>query len=304
MEAGSSSATATSSGCRRTSATSTPSSSRTRSFRICRSPRTSRSVSSVSASRRARSRVASRTCCGSSTWAGVGHRKARQLSGGQQQRVALARALVCRPRVSAAGRAARCARSQASEADAALPQADPARARHHVHPRDARPGGGHDDGRHDRGHEPAAGSSSWEPPQELYERPQTAFVAGFLGVSNLLVRQLSRARMPCASTTVRSSRAETTAQPAASAAGVRPEKITLGDGGGSNRLPGTVAETAYIGVATQFVVIRPRAPIQVFAQNIDSGSACAGRWIAGHAQLEPRVHIRRRVQLRRRRRRQ
>jgi spermidine/putrescine transport system ATP-binding protein len=55
-------------------------------------------------------------------------------------------------------------------------------------------------------------------------------------------------------------------------AGVRPEKIALGEGGGANRLAGTIAETAYIGVATQVVVDTPSGSVQVFAQNIDSGS--------------------------------
>ena len=55
-------------------------------------------------------------------------------------------------------------------------------------------------------------------------------------------------------------------------AGVRPEKIALGEGGGANRLTGTVSETAYIGVATQVVVDTPDGTVQVFAQNIDSGS--------------------------------
>ena len=52
--------------------------------------------------------------------------------------------------------------------------------------RDPRPGRGADHVRPDRGHERAAGSSSWARREELYERPTTAFVAGFLGVSNLL----------------------------------------------------------------------------------------------------------------------
>ena len=65
-------------------------------------------------------------------------------------------------------------------------KAHPARRRHHVHPRHARPGGGDDDGRPDRGHERRAGSSSSARRTSLYERPQTAFVAGFLGISNLL----------------------------------------------------------------------------------------------------------------------
>jgi spermidine/putrescine transport system ATP-binding protein len=55
------------------------------------------------------------------------------------------------------------------------------------------------------------------------------------------------------------------------AAGVRPEKITIGAGGGANELPGTVSETAYIGVATQVVVRTAAGTVQVFAQNMDAG---------------------------------
>jgi spermidine/putrescine transport system ATP-binding protein len=55
------------------------------------------------------------------------------------------------------------------------------------------------------------------------------------------------------------------------AAGVRPEKITIGAGGGANELAGTVAETAYIGVATQVVVRTAAGTMQVFAQNMDAG---------------------------------
>ena len=40
--------------------------------------------------------------------------------------------------------------------------------------------------RPDRGHEPAAGSSRSDAPDEVYERPATTFVAGFIGVSNLM----------------------------------------------------------------------------------------------------------------------
>jgi spermidine/putrescine transport system ATP-binding protein len=52
---------------------------------------------------------------------------------------------------------------------------------------------------------------------------------------------------------------------------VRPEKITIGAGGGANELPGTVSETAYIGVATQVVVRTAAGIVQVFAQNLDAG---------------------------------
>src|SRR5262249_4818051 len=91
------------------------------------------------------------------------------------------------------------------------------------------------------------------PPDELYERPATAFVAGFLGASNLLsgvVEGPDAVRL--VDGTLVQAQADGKSGPVA--AGVRPEKITLGEGGGQNRLPGTVAATAYIGVATQLVV--------------------------------------------------
>ena len=108
------------------------------------------------------------------------------------------------------------------------------------------------------------------PPEELYERPATAFVAGFLGVSNLLagvVEGPGAVRLD-EGTLVQ---AQVDGKSGPVAAGVRPEKITLGEDGGQNRLSGKVAETAYIGVATQLVVDTPAGTVQVFAQNIGSG---------------------------------
>src|SRR5215475_1142155 len=65
---------------------------------------------------------------------GLEKRRPRQLSGGQQQRVA-----------------ARCARREAPQADAAAAEGDPARRRHDVCLRHARPGGSARDVRPDRG---------------------------------------------------------------------------------------------------------------------------------------------------------
>lgn len=107
-------------------------------------------------------------------------------------------------------------------------------------------------------------------PAELYERPATAFVAGFLGASNLLpgtVEGADTIRLDDG-TIVRTS---ANGHSGAVAAGVRPEKITIGAGGGANELAGTVAETAYIGVATQVVVRTAAGTVQVFAQNLDAG---------------------------------
>ena len=108
------------------------------------------------------------------------------------------------------------------------------------------------------------------PPQELYERPGTAFVAGFLGVSNLLpgtVEDPGSVRLETGELV----RARVNGHTGQVAAGVRPEKITIGTGGGANELPGTISESAYIGVATQVVVHTAAGTVQVFAQNIDSG---------------------------------
>jgi spermidine/putrescine transport system ATP-binding protein len=108
------------------------------------------------------------------------------------------------------------------------------------------------------------------PPAELYERPATAFVAGFLGASNLLPGAIegSDAIRLEDGTVVR---AAVDGRSGRVAAGVRPEKITIGAGGGANELAGTVAETAYIGVATQVVVRTAVGTVQVFAQNMDAG---------------------------------
>src|SRR4029079_15648963 len=91
------------------------------------------------------------------------------------------------------------------------------------------------------------------PPAELYERPATAFVAGFLGASNLLsgtVEGPDAIRLPDGTLV----RASVVGRSGERAAGVRPEMITIGAGGGANELHGTVAESPYIGVATQVVV--------------------------------------------------
>jgi spermidine/putrescine transport system ATP-binding protein len=201
---------------------------------------------------------------------GYGTRKPKQLSGGQQQRVALARALVNHPRVllldEPLGALDLKLRKQM--------QLELKRIQHEVgitfvhvtHDQEEAMTMADTIAVMNGGRIEQLGA-----PQELYERPQTAFVAGFLGVSNLLAGTIdaSGAIRLADGTTVQAS---TNGRAGPVAAGVRPEKIALGDAGGSNRLQGTVVETAYIGVATQLVVDTPAGTVQVFAQNIDSGS--------------------------------
>jgi spermidine/putrescine transport system ATP-binding protein len=198
-----------------------------------------------------------------------GNRKPRQLSGGQQQRVALARALVNHPRVllldEPLGALDMKLRKQMQlelkriqhevgitfvhvthDQEEAMTMADTIAVMNY--------------GRIEQlGH-----------PEELYERPATAFVAGFLGASNLLpgtVEGPDSVRLDSGEFL----RAQVDGRTGRVAAGVRSEKITLGAGGGSNELPGTIAETAYIGVATQVVVRTAAGTIHVFAQNVDAG---------------------------------
>src|SRR4029079_4187309 len=111
---------------------------------------------------------------------------------------------------------------------------------------------------------------------ELYEQPRTAFVAGFLGVSNLLdgtvagdgvvkspdgtVGQVPRDVLGGRTGTVR--------------IGVRPEKLRIG-GGEANSLAGTVTESAYIGVSTQYILDTPAGPITVYVQNHRTGGQVA-----------------------------
>jgi spermidine/putrescine transport system ATP-binding protein len=106
-------------------------------------------------------------------------------------------------------------------------------------------------------------------PNELYERPQTAFVAGFLGKSNLLDGQVvgdGLVRLADGSEV----RARTNGAQGAISMGVRPEKISLG-GEGANRLAGKVKESAYIGVATEVVVATSVGELTVFHQNVEAG---------------------------------
>jgi spermidine/putrescine transport system ATP-binding protein len=207
---------------------------------------------------------------------GYGKRKPRQLSGGQQQRVALARALVNSPRVllldEPLGALDLKLRKEMQlfikglqhdlgitfihvthDQEEAMTMADRIAVMH--------------DGRIEQ-----LGT-----PDELYERPQTAFVASFLGISNLLpgtVGGPDEVRLEDG-TTVRVRNGSLNGRTGRVAVGIRPEKIRPDDHD-PNRLPGKVKERAYIGVSTQYIVETRNGNITVVVLNDRPGTVPLG----------------------------
>lgn len=117
-------------------------------------------------------------------------------------------------------------------------------------------------------------------PESLYERPTTRFVAGFLGVSNLLpgradgtadgyglVRLADDSHVRVPSGLVDGS--------AELAVGIRPEKIRLTSAdkespAGANLIQGVIRDASYIGVSTQYIVeARGGARLTVYEQNVE-----------------------------------
>jgi spermidine/putrescine transport system ATP-binding protein len=117
-------------------------------------------------------------------------------------------------------------------------------------------------------------------PETLYERPTTRFVAGFLGVSNLLAGKVDGSADGYAALALADgSRIRVAAglvgDRATVSAGVRPEKIRLNEEtesvpAGRNLLHGVVTDVAYIGVSTQYIVeVRGGARVMVYEQNLE-----------------------------------
>jgi spermidine/putrescine transport system ATP-binding protein len=213
---------------------------------------------------------------------GLGKRKPRQLSGGQQQRVALARALVNSPRVllldEPLGALDLKLRKQ-MQLELKRIQHDVGITFVHV--------------THDQEEAMTMADTiavmnggrieQLGGPNELYEHPRTAFVAGFLGASNLLRGRANgdgsveldaggSVRVPPERLNGRQGRV---------AVGFRPEKVRLDRPGqstdGLNTLEGTVSDESYVGVSTQYIVETAAGPIAVYLQNAGPGATAHGR---------------------------
>jgi putative spermidine/putrescine transport system ATP-binding protein len=85
-------------------------------------------------------------------------------------------------------------------------------------------------------------------PAEVYEHPQTEFVAGFVGVSNVLDRDGRKLT-------------------------IRPEKIHMLDDDGGAGEPGVIREVVYVGMVTRYVVdLDTGGELVVIKQNLETSS--------------------------------
>ena len=83
-------------------------------------------------------------------------------------------------------------------------------------------------------------------PADVYEHPQTEFVAGFVGVSNVVDRDGKRIT-------------------------IRPEKISMSTNGDGE--PGTIREVVYVGMVTRYVVdLDAGGELVVVRQNLETSS--------------------------------
>ncbi len=137
-------------------------------------------------------------------------------------------------------------------------------------------------------------------PEELYELPKTAFVANFLGQSNLFTGKVTSSSgtsivVDVAGTKLEVPLERTQRRSGTVTIGVRPEKLTLlttapKAASGVNVLgPGTVTDVSFSGVSTQYLIEMPgMGTVTVFAQNmvfgpvVNRGSEVWVSWSVDH----------------------
>src|SRR3954462_13005150 len=179
-------------------------------------------------------------------------RRPNQLSGGQQQRVALARALILNPKVllldEPLGALVAKLRKRLQIELKALQEEVGITFIYVTHDQEEALTMSDRIAVFNEGHIEQVGA-----PTEIYERPDNAFVAGFVGVSNLLERDGRRFT-------------------------VRPEKIFIVENGevpsGLHVEEGTIRDVSYAGMITRFLVdLEAGGELQVVRQNLETTSA-------------------------------
>jgi putative spermidine/putrescine transport system ATP-binding protein len=183
--------------------------------------------------------------------AGYEGRKPNQLSGGQQQRVALARAIVNEPRVllldEPLGALDLKLREQMQVELKSIQQKVEITFIYVTHDQEEALTMSDRIAVFNEGKIEQVGS-----PTEIYEKPDNAFVAGFVGVSNLLERDGKQFT-------------------------VRPEKIFLVENGSAPRgvhvEEGTIKDVSYAGMITRYIVdLEAGGELQVVRQNLETSS--------------------------------
>ena len=175
-------------------------------------------------------------------------RKPAQLSGGQQQRVALARAIVNRPEVGLTFI------HVTHDQEEAMTMADTVAVMNH--------------GRIEQ----------MGPPAQMYDLPRTAFVANFVGQSNLgsgrvIDRDGTHLVAEIQGTKVKIPIARSAVTDGDITFGVRPEKVRVmrrpSEGAGDD-VKGIVLDVSFTGVATQYLVQLPSGTVwSCYEQNLD-----------------------------------
>ncbi|HET7029471.1 MAG TPA: ABC transporter ATP-binding protein [Candidatus Limnocylindrales bacterium] len=216
-------------------------------------------------------------------------RKPTQISGGQAQRVALARALINRPAVllldEPLGALDLKLRKQMQVELKRIQQEVGITFIYVTHDQEEAMTMSDRIAVMNRGHYEQLGE-----PENLYERPTTRFVAGFLGVSNLLAATVAGGDDVYASvrlgddSTIRVPRSLVNGSDRV-AIGVRPEKIRLSEPNaatptGHNRLTGVVRDASYLGVSTQYQVESRGGTLAVYEQNVERATR-AELWSRG-----------------------
>ena len=121
-------------------------------------------------------------------------------------------------------------------------------------------------------------------PETVYERPATTFVAGFIGVSNLMPGEVVSANGSATELRLDAGPIVRTAESGGARAGerahavVRPEKLVLGPTGGAGgdgraSVEGQVESSLYLGTATQMVVrLADGTQMTVLVPNADAAA--------------------------------